>query len=619
MTDKPTRLKIKVRAAPSRAPSKPKSRSKSKPKHGLPDSVARHYERMAGEDKKRGEAFWMGWVRAKNEGWLGRIQNYQDVYAVADGCYFDPAGANRVMNFFTKKLRHYKGEWAGGPFIPMTWQREQLLVPAFGWKREGGARRFKTVFCEVPKKNGKSTLAAGIGLYMVCADNEQGSEVYLAANSRDQARKVFEPAVKMGRVSPVLNKICTFHEHITRINHAASNSFMVAISADSDTNEGHDFHGLIVDEVHVMTDREYWGALQKGGIARRQPMTWVITTAGSDMETVGYDEYQFACQVRDGEVMAWHYLPVIYEIPKAREDDWRNPELWKMANPAYGEILSYSGFEEQVREAEQKPIEVEKFKRYRLNVWVQSSNPWLPVEKWDLCLGEEPDAPWHREGIGTICAAGVDLSTTQDLTSYCLAFLDSKDLLWCRWRHYLPAENIYAKEDKDRAPYRLWAEQNWLTLTEGEVVDYQQVKRDILADAARFQMVECLFDPLNAVQLATDLTDSGVPVAMFRQGTISMEPAIKEIEGRILDGRFRHIGDPVSRWAFTNVEMVSDTGGNRKMTKTQTRHGKSRERGKTRKKIDPMVAMMMGGFRAVIAKPARRESSYRKMEDSTSV
>lgn len=567
---------------------------------------------MKGEDRRRGDLFLDGWKRSKAEGWAARIQDYQDVYAVADGCFFDMRAALRVVNFFTRKLRHYKGQWAGTPFIPLKWQEGRLLTPAFGWMRAPGVRRYKMVFCEVPKKNGKSTVCAGLGMYFAVADKEQGAEVYFAANSRDQARKVFEPALKIGKSSPIINSICTFHDHIMRINHPASNSFISAITADADTNEGHDFHALIIDEVHVMTNRDYWAALQKGGIARRQPMIWMITTAGDDMETVGYDEYKFACKVRDGEVMAWHYLPVIYEIPREQQDDWKNPKLWKIANPSYGDILTKDSFDEQVTEAESKPSEISKFKRYRLNIWVQSSNPWLAIEYWDRCAADDADAPWQMKGARTMCVAGVDLSTTQDLTSYCLSFIDTKGILWCKWRNYLPDENIVQKEGKDRAPYRMWAEQGWLTLTSGEVVDYEQIKKDILRDAKDYQMVECLFDPLNAVQLATDLTNSGIEVAMYRQGTVSMEPAIKEIEGRILTQRFRHTGDPVARWAFTNVNLVTDTGGNRKFTKGGSKKGgKSSDRGLTRKKIDPMVAMLMSGFSATVAQPKRRESSYR--------
>lgn len=324
-----------------------------------------------------------GLARARREGWIGWVRSYQDAVAVAEGCWFDEVTADRAVSFIETFCYHWEGEWAGRPFVLMDWQRDEIVKPLFGWKRRDGTRRYRRAFIFLPKKNGKSTLIAAIQLLLLVMDQEPGAQVYSAATDRDQARITWECAANMVRVSEDLSAVLHVRDHISTIVYADLKSKLKALSAVPKSQEGRNIHGLAVDELHAWTDRRLWGALRYGGASRRQPLFIVITTAGDDLGSLCYEEYEYASKIRDGIIEMPSYLSVIYEA--AKEDDWTDPKTWRKANPGLGVTIWEEELAEMVAEALSKPASVADFKRYRLNLWMQAHNPWMEIETWDKC------------------------------------------------------------------------------------------------------------------------------------------------------------------------------------------------------------------------------------------
>jgi phage terminase large subunit-like protein len=343
---------------------------------------------------KRG-AFEAGAVRAVKEGWSTWIRGYQDALAVADGCWFDADEAALAIAFFEEFLVHTKGQIRGKPFVLLGWQREEIVAPLFGWKRADGTRRFRRAFIFLPKKNGKSTLSAGIALALLCHDQEAGAEVYFAATKIDQARIVFKTAKAMVNGSPALREALKVQDHLNQILYPAEDGEMRVLAADGPSAEGLNIHGLIRDELHAWRDDEFYASLQYGGVGRAQPLFVDITTSGDWQSTICRASYDHAAAVRDGAVDDWELLPVIYEAGKLGEGDgWKRREAWVAANPGFGELLREEDFASNVRDCEGKPNEIAKFKRYRLNMWQESTEPWIPLSTWLACADEGMAAPW---------------------------------------------------------------------------------------------------------------------------------------------------------------------------------------------------------------------------------
>lgn len=338
------------------------------------------YARLRPALRKRYKA---GLARAQREGWSDWIREYQDAVAVASGCWMDVGQGARYCEFIETHLRQSKGEWAGEPLQLLGWQRGRVFMPLFGWRREDGTRRFRKAYIHIPKKNGKSTMCSALEICLLVLDQEPGAEVYSAASDREQARITWCEGANMVEASPDLSEILTVHNHVSTVNYPALHAQFKALSGVPKSAEGLNTHGLVCDEFHQWTDRRLWGALKYGGASRRQPLIVIITTAGDDITSACHEEYEYACKLRDGVLENWSYLAVIYEA--SPDDDWKDPKVWRKANPSMGVTIQEEDFREAVREVEGKPAQVADFKRYRLNIWQQSANPWLTIETWDGC------------------------------------------------------------------------------------------------------------------------------------------------------------------------------------------------------------------------------------------
>jgi phage terminase large subunit-like protein len=494
---------------------------------------------------------------------------------------FDRELAERARSFFPSCLVHTQGELAGQPFELAPWQAK-MIGDLFGWLRPNGTRRYRTLFLGVPKKQGKSTLLAGLGLYLLTADGELGAHVISAAGDRDQARIVYDTAAAMVRQSPALSRrLQVFRSSIV---YAETGSTYRVISAEAYTKHGLNASGILFDELHTQPDRELYDTLKGAVAARRQPLTIYSTTAGWDRKSICYEEYEYARKIRDGVVEDESYYPVIYEATP--EDDWRDPKIWRQTNPSLGVTVSEEYLAKEAAQAAERPAAQQAFRRLHLNVWTESESRWLDPDLWSA----QPERPPREELAGRPCFGGLDLAATQDFAAYVLVF-PPEDLAHGRWDvlawHYLPEETLAARVRKDRIPVDLWASEGFITATPGQVIDYEAIRETVLSTAEEFELREIAYDRWGATQLRTQLEADGITMVAQNQSIKGLSPPAKELEKLLLERRLAHGGDPVLAWMAANVVVETDSSGNIKPSKRRSRE-----------KIDGIVALCLALDRA---------------------
>lgn len=499
--------------------------------------------------------------------------------------FFDPAAATRVLDFFKLYCSHVEGEWAGKPLIPEQWQY-QTLRDAFGWKNlSDGSRKYRLVWVSVPRKNGKSTEAAGVGLYLTFADREPGAKVFSAATEKEQAGIIFDTASAMVKASPDLSERV---ELFKRSMYVEKTGAVWRVLSGHPKKSGLNASGILFDEVHEQADRKLWDILKTSTGARRQPMTWAATTAGFDETTICFELHELARRVRDGAVDVASLLPVIFEADE--KDDWTDERTHRKANPNFGVSIKAEYLRDQCEVAKKTPAYQNTFKRFHLNIWTRQLELWMPKEVWDPCGAPFPLAPLD----GQICFGGLDLSSTQDLAAWTRVWpvLDPASGLFhffAATRFWLPRENIRKKQELDQVPYELWAEQGFIALTEGNLIDYDFIHAAIVADGERSQVQEIAVDRWNANQIITQLGGDGFTMVPFGQGFASMAGPTKQLMDTALKQTLHHGSNPVLNWQASNVAVETDAAGNWKPNKSASR-----------KRIDGIVALIMALGRASV-------------------
>lgn len=528
-------------------------------------------------------------TRAKREGWSRWLRSEADERAALSGCYFSLRHADYVTEFFPALLQHSKGQWAGRPFELLDWQRDQLVQPLFGWLRPDGTRRYRKALIFVPKKNGKSTLAAGVGLYLLVGDGEQGAEVYSAAADRDQASIVHGEAIRMVDASASLSLVLKVNRSTRAITHPESNSLYKALSSAAAGKEGLNANGLIIDELHIWHGRELWDALRYAGRARRQPLLFAITTAGDDLTSVCYEQYAYAKGILDGSIVDDRTFALVYEAPPAavEGDGIFDRKIWHQANPSLSVTIPVADFAKDVEEAVQTPTSRSSFLRYSFNVWATAEHPWLDMGAWIACREEFTPA----ELLGQRCGAGLDLAKITDTAAFCLVFPDEDDPALFRilpW-FWLPSET--AEKRKDIVPYPTWAQMGLITLTEGDVCDYDAIRQHIGAASRKYRIWELAFDPWNAESLTQDLERQfGIKRHEFRQTINRYAHPTAEFERLIKARSLSNNGHLILQWQAGHVRVKTDVAGNIRPVKQK--HGDHRT-------IDGIVAAIMGLDRAL--------------------
>lgn len=496
------------------------------------------------------------------------------------GLYFDEPAALRACRFF-QFLKHSKGEWAGTVLMLEPWQLF-LVWQMFGWKRADGLRRFRTSYMEVARKNGKTTLAAGIGLYLMDADGEPGAEVYTAAVKRDQARIAHQEATRMVKSSPLLRKRIRVFKDNLHVEKTASK--FEPLGRDADSTDGLNVQGAIVDEVHAHPNRDMWDVLETATGARRQPMILGITTAGFDRQSLCWELHEYSERVLDGSHIDDSWFGAIYAVEP--EDDPFDESVWRKANPNLGVSVKLDDMRRLASKAAEMPSALNAFLRLRLNRWTQSVTRWMPIEAWERC-GQAVDAEGLR---GRTCYGGLDLSSTTDISALVWVFPPEQPsdgfAILCRF--FIPEESMRDRSRRDRVPYDAWVRQGLITATPGNVIDYGYILAQIDEDAQRYDVAQIAFDRWGATRIVQDLADAGMEVVGFGQGFGSMSAPMKELEKLVLSEQIRHGGNPVLTWMAGNLVAREDPAGNIKPDKQ-----------KSTEKIDGIVALIMGLDRAI--------------------
>ena len=402
---------------------------------------------------------------------------------------------------------------------------------------------------------------------------------------------LFEIAKNQVLQDNILSKILKpYHRSIVYDKTA---SYFKAISAEAASKHGFNSHCVIVDEVHAQPNRELIDVLVTSTGARRQPLIIFITTSDFNRPSICNEKYDFACKVRDGAIIDHTFLPVIYEAKP--EDNWRDPEIWRKANPCLGISLKLEYLEQQCSRAIESPAYENTFKRLHLNIKTEQDVRWIKMDNWDKGNG----ALDIEKLKGKDCWAGLDLSSNTDITAFVLVFKVEGGYAIIPY-FWIPKDNAEAREKKDKVPYVLWAKSGLITLTPGNVIDYERVRSKINNEIApMFRIREIAMDPWNAQQLANSLHSDGHDVVMFRQGFASMSSPSKEFEKLVIGGQLFHGNNSILRWMASNVAVEIDAAGNIKPSKK-----KSTER------IDGIVAAIMGLGRAALI--SSKPSVYKK-------
>ena len=497
--------------------------------------------------------------------------------------YWDQKKADRPEQFFTKFLRHTKGEFAGQNFTPLDWQSE-MLSEMFGWQRvEDDTRRYRTAYISTAKKQGKSCTLAAIALYLTIADGEIGNETYSVAADVNQANIVFREAQLMTLAHPELSKIMKINKTQKNIACPNTSSFYRVLPGDGFRVEGINGN-ILFDELHVQRNRLLFDSLRWAGSARRQPWFIAATTAGYDKNSVCYEMYKYAKNV----IRDWSYdpsfLPVLHEVDE--QANWEDPKEWPKANPSWNVTIKPKDFEVSFREAKQSLSQENSFRRYRLNQWVAQETRFLNMDHWDAC-----SKPPRESLAGKPCWVGLDLATTFDTSAMVAVFMDKNEdgerTYDCLCRFWIPGENAREREIRDRVPYMTWEKEksNGLTFTEGNVCDYDKIRADINEFGKQYNVKSIFIDRWNANQLSVQLADDGFNIAGFSQGMAAMSAPTKLLENLVSSGRLRHNGNKILTSHAGNVSVRTDPAGNIRPVKPSKN---------SVQRVDGIVALIMG-------------------------
>lgn len=501
------------------------------------------------------------------------------------GIWFDREAAQHRLDFY-KFCKHSKGEWAGQVLKPEPWQ-QFIDWNIFGWKQEDGTRRFRTAYTAVARKNGKSTQLASTGLYLAFFDDEPGAEVFTAGTKYDQACIIHSESTRMVKASSSLRGIINVFKNTLTCEAKAQK--YVPLGQDSNTSDGLNVHAALIDEYHAHPDSGMYDVLKTGMGSRRQPLMYIITTAGFEKSFPCFEMEQRIKRILDGSEIDDTVFGLVYSLDEG--DSWEDSNLWIKANPNLGISKKLQTMKDDFKEAFSMPSKQNNFKTKHMNEWTEAQTRWITQDVW-----AKNNGPVDADGLaGRRCWGGLDLSTTTDLSAWVLCFPpETKDDKYqFLYRFFLPQDNMRERELREKVNYSTWIRNGLITATPGNVIDYDFIKHQVQEDAKKYDLIEVNFDPYNSSGLITDLMQEGLECVEFRQGFLSMSPACKEFERKVLGAELATGGNPVMNWMIACTETVNDPAGNIKIVKP--------ERGKTGKHVDGVVASVMAFWRAVQA------------------
>ena len=494
---------------------------------------------------------------------------------MADGEYYDELAADKAVKFF-ELLKHTQGPLAGEVF-KLRPEQEWLIREAFGWMRADGKRKYRIIFVEMGRGNGKSQLGAGIAGKLLLADGEADPEVLGASSDRRSARKYCLERLKaMIRVEPRLKAKVDLLRNEIRQKEAVGSGVYEAVSSDVTSNWGGAPHGIIFDEVHAQPNRELWDALETAMGKRAQPMMWGFTTAGWDRTTLAWELHERTREASLGTIEDSEFLGIVWAADE--EDDWTDPEVWRKANPMMGYAFEESFVAGKCQKAQNLPTFQNTFRTMYLSQWVGQQVRFIDMAKWDKCATPTL-APSKRQAFG-----GLDLSSSIDLSAFVIAARDPQDpsIVDVYVKLYAPAEGLHERARRDRLPYEVWAREGILTLTPGDTIDQDVIKRDILEAKDTWELTDVSYDRWNASKLVRELQAEGAIMVQMGQGFASMSAPTKELLKLVIDERLRHGGNPHLRAQVSATAALVDAADNVKPDKAGSGQ-----------RIDGVVALIM--------------------------
>ena len=505
---------------------------------------------------------------------------------------FDTARANKVCRFI-ELLPHIKGPKAGELIVLEPWQ-VFILTTVYGWIKADGTRRFRRVYIEVPRGNGKSALSSGVGLYMLCADAEGGAEVYSFATTRDQAKIVFGDAQNMARRTTGLKAHFGVEVNAHNINVVRTASKFEALSAEGSTLDGLNTHFACVDELHAHKTRAVYDVVETSIGKRAQSLLWVITTAGSNRAGICYEVRSFVTKVLAGVAKDESQFGIVYGLDDG--DDWTTEEALIKANPNWGISVMPEVLLPLQAKAMTMPSAANNFKTKHLNEWVNADTAWMDMRAWDACKDPTLDPELFT---GEPAWVALDLASKVDIAakvSLHVREIDGKQHYFCFGQYYLPRDTVDRGENSQ---YQGWESMGLLTVTDGAVIDFGVIEDDLLADCSRFEVREVPYDPFQATQMSTRMAAQGVPMVEMRPTVLNFSEPMKQLEALVLQGRLHHNGDPVMTWMMSNVVAHMDAKDNIYPRKERPEN-----------KIDGVVALIMALGRALAEQPNGGASVY---------
>ena len=509
---------------------------------------------------------------------IRKLRNYQPSDLMAPGYFYKPLFADAAVAF-VEQLKHFKGRWKGMPFELIDWQ-ERLIRDLFGIvSRSDETRQFRQAYVELPKKNGKSEVAAAVALLLLCCDHEYGGEIYGCAMDQKQARIVFNVALQMVKQNRFLDENITYNRSTSTMTFKPLGSFYQVVSADHKNKDGLNSHGIIFDELHAQRDRDFFKAMTtSSGLSREQPLQFIITTAGFDRNSIGWEQHRYADAVKRGDIVDPAFYPLIFNMDEG--DDWQDEAVWRKVNPSFGITFEPDAFRAEYEKAKIDLSAENGFRRLNLNQWTKQYSRWMPMAKYDAC-NQRLDECFL---LGKRCYAGLDLSSSDDMTALVLCFPpeDEEDRYYLLPFFWIPRECMDERIHKDHVHYDRWAHEGHLFVTDGPVIDYDFVQAKLEELSKKYDIRDVAFDKWGAQLLAPRLKKAGITVSGYPQGYQTMSPASKNFLTLVQKGRIAHGGHPILRWNFDNAVVKIDEAGNIKPDKS-----------KASGKIDGAVAAIM--------------------------
>lgn len=510
---------------------------------------------------------------------------------------YDAEEADYVVEYIESVIKHTSGELAGKPFILEEWQKNEIIKPLFGWKnKKTGYRKYRSAYIELPKKNGKTATAAALAAVFLDIESEGGDvPIYSIAGNKDQAGLSFRATKGYFEQSPYLMDRATIYRHSI----VMGTKYFKPMARDSKTQQGVNPQLCIVDELHIHQDGDLLENMEKSMAARRQPLTFIITTAGDNLYGIGYERHLYAIDVATGKREDDSLLVCIYCADK--NDDPYSEETWKKANPNYGISVYPQFFHDEIKKAKFSPASLNSFKRYHLNIWTNTKDAWINNDVWNKS-GKDFDISLLE---GRECYGGLDLAISNDLNAFALIFpMDDGSFVSRTW-FWLPSETVDNEIDSNRN-YQEWVDKELIMQTPGSTTDYALVREFIINECKKYKPIAIGYDPYNAMETVKKLEESGLKMFSLTQNMPNLAPPTKEIESLILQEKFNHLNNPVLAWNAANCVVIEDNMDNKKLIKDKT---------KPKQRIDGVIANVIAMAMYMDDETRRPKGSYLEKDD----